>query len=98
MAAIVVIGDEPSCAGFRLAGIEARSPAPAELEAEFARALASAAMVVLSRDCAAALPPRALRVAIARETPLVVVMPDIADPRPDVGLVRRMRAVLGIEA
>lgn len=98
MPAIVVIGEEPGCAGFRLTGIDARSPVRAELEAEFARALASAAMVVLSRDCAAALPSRALRLAMAREMPLVVVMPDIADPRPDNALVHRMRAVLGIEA
>ncbi|HLS54543.1 MAG TPA: V-type ATP synthase subunit F [Zeimonas sp.] len=98
MAAIVVIGDEPTCAGFRLAGVDARSPADAELPAEFERALADARLVVLTPDRAAALAPESLRVAMARETPLVVVMPALADPRPDGGFATRMRAVLGIEA
>ena len=97
MAAIVVIGDESSCAGFRLAGVDTRSPARSEIAAEFATALASAALVVLTRDCAAALAPGTLRAALARETPLVVVMPELAQPRPDAGFTQRMRAVLGIE-
>jgi len=94
---IVVIGDELSCAGFRLAGARTRNPSPADLEAEFERALASAPLVVLTRRCAAALPPAVLRRAALRETPLVVVMPELASPVPDQGFVRRMRAVLGIE-
>ncbi len=98
MAAIVVIGDEPTCAGFRLAGVDAHSPAHAELAAAFERALAGAAMVVLTQDCAAALAPDTLRASMAREAPLVVIMPALADPRPDAGFSARMRAVLGIEA
>jgi vacuolar-type H+-ATPase subunit F/Vma7 len=97
MAAIVVIGDEPTCAGFRLAGVDAHAPAPAELAAAFERALAGARLVVLTRDCAAALAPETLRAAMAREAPLVVVMPALADPRPDAGFATRIRAVLGIE-
>jgi vacuolar-type H+-ATPase subunit F/Vma7 len=98
MSAIVVIGDEWTCAGFALAGVAARSPAPADLDAEFERALGSAALVVLTRRCADALAPDRLRQAIARESPLVVVMPELVEPQPDAGFVRRIRAVLGIEA
>lgn len=98
MAAIVVLGDEPTCAGFRLAGVDARSPADAELPAEFERALAEARLVVLTPDRAAALAPETLRAAMAREAPLVVVMPALADPHPDAGFAARVRAVLGIEA
>lgn len=95
---IVVLGDELACAGLRLAGVEARSPAPAALAAEFTQALAGASMVVLTRTLADVLPAETLRQAQRRETPLVVVLPDLVDPQPDGAFVRRMRAVLGIEA
>jgi vacuolar-type H+-ATPase subunit F/Vma7 len=98
VAAIVVIGDELNVAGFRLAGVDTRSPAPGETGAVFADALASSALVVLSRRSADALPADMLRRALGRESPLVVVMPDIAAPAPDAAFVRRMKAVLGIEA
>ena len=98
MGPITMIGDEMSCAGFRLAGVNTRSPALADVAAEFARALEAAPLVILSRRCAAALAPQTLRQAMERESPLVVVLPDIADPRPDEGLAGRMRAVLGIGA
>jgi vacuolar-type H+-ATPase subunit F/Vma7 len=97
MAAIVVIGDEASCAGFRLAGVDARWPPLPEAAAEFAQALESAQLVVLTRRHAAALPPGMLDKALRRESPLVVVMPEIGAPDADPGFVRRMRAVLGIE-
>jgi vacuolar-type H+-ATPase subunit F/Vma7 len=96
MAGIVVIGGELDCAGFRLAGVDTRCPAESELAAEFARALADASLVVLTRRCADGLAPGLLRRALAREAPLVVVMPDIAAPQADTGLVRRIRGVLGI--
>ena len=98
MAGIVVIGDELDCAGFRLAGLETRSPPRAGLDAEFARALESAHLIVLGRRCADALPAQTLARAMAREMPLVVVMPDIAAPHADTAFERRMRAVLGIES
>ncbi len=98
MSPIVVIGDELVCAGFRLAGLDTRTPAPEDLGAEFARALEGASMIVLTRRCADALAPHALRQAMARESPLVVVMPEIVEPQADGGFARRMRAVLGIEA
>jgi vacuolar-type H+-ATPase subunit F/Vma7 len=97
MPAIVFIGDETNALGFRLAGVATCSPAPAELHAEFARALATAQWIILGRRCADALAPPVLRRALAQTTPLVVVMPDIVEPRADAGLARRVRAVLGIE-
>lgn len=98
MATIVVIGDELVCAGFGLAGVATRSPAPADLEAEFLQALEQAALVVLTHRGANALAPQTLQRAMLRESPLVVVMPEITAPSVDAGLARRMRAVLGIEA
>ena len=97
MAAIIVIGDELVCAGFALAGVDARHPEPADLAADFAQALKHAALVVLSRRCADALAPQALHSAMLRESPLVVVMPEITEAQVDARFARRMRAVLGIE-
>lgn len=97
MAAIVVIGDELVCAGVGLTGVDTRSPAPADLGAEFHHALEHASLIILSRRCADALAPQVLRQALARESPLVVVMPEITEPQADPGFARRMRAVLGIE-
>jgi vacuolar-type H+-ATPase subunit F/Vma7 len=94
---IVVFGDELNCVGFHLAGVQTRSPAPADLDAEFTRALATASLVVLSRRTADALAPQTLQRALAGESPLVVVMPDITAPQVDSGMAERVRAALGIE-
>lgn len=93
---LVVLGDEATCAGFALAGVDARAPAPAEVPGVFAQALESAAMVVITRRCAAALAPGELRRAVACERPIVVVMPDLFEPDADPGIAARMRAALGI--
>ena len=96
-ATIVLLGDEPACAGFRLAGVDARCPPPADLPAAFEQALADAQLVMLTATLAAALPAGLLRRAQARERPLVMVMPDLARPQADLAFTRRLRAVLGIE-
>lgn len=98
MSAIVVIGDERLRAGFRLTGVEVLQPADHELPVAFNQALARASLLVLTQHCADALPPGLLRAALARESPLVVVMPDIDTTDADTGFARRMRAVLGIES
>jgi vacuolar-type H+-ATPase subunit F/Vma7 len=98
MGSIVVIGDELTCVGFALTGVSTCCPPPAELVAAFTRALDTASLLVLSRTAADALPPEVLHEARLRESPLLVVLPDLTDPQPDAALQRRMRAVLGIEA
>lgn len=101
MGDVVMIGDALHGAAFRLAGLDVREPssgAPEALVAEFERARDSAALIVLSRRVAEALPDATLRQALAREAPLVVVLPELTAPAADEALVRRMHAVLGIEA
>lgn len=98
MSATVVLGDELTCAGFRLAGVATRCTAPAYAAAAFAQARAEAQLVLLTPALAAALPAEALRQAMAAESPLVLVLPDLRDPQPDRTFARRLRAVLGIEA
>jgi vacuolar-type H+-ATPase subunit F/Vma7 len=56
-----------------------------------------ARLVVLTRHCAAQLAPATLHAALAREQPLLVVMPDITEPDRPSGVARRMRAILGID-
>jgi len=92
----VIIGAELDCVGFRLAGLHTRSPAAANLEAEFRQALQTASLVVLTRACAALLPPGLLARAQAGLHPLVAVVPDITAPLADTGFARRIRAALGI--
>jgi len=98
MSPIVVIGDEATCAGFRLAGLA--SPAVVNFDAHldlrpYPDGGGSGSMF---RQIADALAPEVLRAAMMRETPLVVVLPALALPQPDRDFARRMRAVLGIEA
>ena len=98
MSAIVVLGDELHGVGFHLAGVEVRCPRPETVEAEFAQALGAARLILLSPSVAAALPAERLRRAQRAESPLVVVLPDLAAPAADAGFARRLRSVLGIEA
>ena len=98
MDAIVVIGDELTCAGFRLAGVATRTPSAAEATAVLALALGEARLVVLTQALADGVEPGLLRQALAREQPLLVVMPDIAEPDARSDLSSRMRAVLGIDS
>ena len=98
MADFVLIGDELAAAGFALAGVEAWSAAGPALQPRFDDALRRARLVVLTPAAAAALDAQALRAAVLRGTPPVVVMPDLVAPRADTAFVQRMRAALGIEA
>ena len=98
MGPVVVIGDELSCAGFRLAGADVFAPPSAEVPELFDRALGTAQLVLLTRSAAAAVAPATLRAALAREAPLLWVLPDIGDPDAASDYSRRIRAVLGIEA
>jgi len=94
---VIVVGDELNVAGFRLAGVAVRCPPPAELVAACEQALKEAKLVVLGRGAADALGPERLRRAWQRESPLVVVLPEVAAPQPERDFVQRLRAVLGIE-
>lgn len=97
MGAVVVIGDETSCAGYRLAGAEVCSPPPDETASVFTAALQRAQLVLLTQSAATTLPRSLLLPALAREVPLVIVLPDIAALHEHPDATRRIRAVLGIE-
>lgn len=96
MPAPVYLGDEVSGAGFRLAGLRARTPQRGEETSALAAARADAPLVLVSASLAARIAEDELRAAQAALAPLVLIVPDIdaATPVPD--LAQRLRRQLGL--
>jgi vacuolar-type H+-ATPase subunit F/Vma7 len=95
-AVLAYVGDPVAAAGFRLAGASVFSPAPGEEAAAVARARATAQVVLLSAEVAAALPRGELDAALAALQPLVAIVPEggVASPCDPA---ERVRAQLGLE-
>ena len=98
MTAPIFLGDEVSAAGYRLAGVRVRTPAPGEGAAALAEACAEAPLVLVSSAVAAGIGERTLRAALSALAPLVVVVPDLEGDVPVPDLAARLRAQLGLEA
>ncbi|MGE0358703.1 MAG: hypothetical protein AB7P08_17505 [Burkholderiales bacterium] len=98
MAAFVFVGDDVAAAGWRLAGVAARVPAPGGEAEALAAAREGAELVLVSAEVAQAIPEAKLRAALRALSPVTLVVPDLrgAAPYPDVA--RRMKRQLGIEA
>ena len=93
----VFIGDEVTATAYRLAGLDARVATPAQAASQWARALREAPpLVLITAECAAALPAEALDAALARLDPPVAIVPDAANRVAPPDLVARVRASLGI--
>ena len=94
----IYLGDEVTAAGFRLAGVQVRVPAPGEAGAAFEEARALAPLVLVSAAVAIHIDPALLRTALTALQPLVLIVPDAQGevPRPD--LAARLRGQLGMEA
>ena len=75
----VFIGDGVSAAGWRLAGAHCHVPPAAEVPTllKGLRADADVALIVISAECAAALPAAQLELAIAEQRPAFMVVADI---------------------
>ncbi|RIA56145.1 V-type ATP synthase subunit F [Dichotomicrobium thermohalophilum] len=97
MAGIVVIGDEVTCTGFRLAGVDTASPAPEDAATAFAKAREEADVVVVTAEYAQHLPEATLESALAAKHPTVTVIPDIRERERPENLPAKIRATLGIE-
>ena len=94
----IYLGDEVTAAGYRLAGVEVRVPAPGEADAAFAEARTLAPLVLVSAAVAARIDAAQLRGALMALQPLILIVPDARGevPRPD--LAARLRGQLGMEA
>ncbi len=97
MAGIVVIGDEVTCTGFRLAGVDTSSPSPEDAAEAFASAREEAEVVVLTAEYARHLPEATLEKALTAKRPTVAVIPDIRERERPEDLPAKIRATLGIE-
>ncbi len=92
----VLIGDRLTCAGYRLAGVEARVVEEVDAVGAFETARADAELVLVTAPLAARLPELALHEAMRRAQPPVQVVPSLREPdfAPDIR--RRVRRSLGV--
>ncbi len=97
MARAVFIGDELTGAGYRLAGLEVRTPDSARIAEEVAQALTEGPpLLLITAEYARALGQRALDELLVRSAPLVLL---VADARTGAGgpdLAARIRRQLGV--
>lgn len=96
MSVPVFIGDEVSACGYRLAGLRVHVPGRGELDAVLATACEDAPLVLLSAGVARWLPEAQLQRLLARDTPPVVVVPDVRGLAGPDDMVLRMRRQLGV--
>ncbi len=81
------IGDEVSAVGFRLAGVAAHSPAPAQAPELFRRLRGEAALILVTQEALGWVGEGTVRAAMAAARPLVLVIPDVRGRSvpPDIG-------------
>ena len=95
---VLFLGDELSAAGFRLGGIEARTPPAGEEAAYFEQARQEAPFVLVTAEVAERLPPALLARALGAGRPLVAVLPDVRGRMAPPDLAAALRRQLGMEA
>ncbi len=89
----VFIGNEVTAAGYRLAGLEARTPAPGqERAAVYALLAEEPPLVLLSMEIASALPETELFDILARLEPPVLPVADATGRVPVADLAARIRS------
>lgn len=98
MHVVAFIGDELSAAGYRLAGAATYVPAAGEEGTVFSAARAHAALVLVTAECAARIPPAELHPALAAVRPLTLIVPDVRGRVAPADLGRLVRQQLGMEA
>ena len=98
MARIVYVGDETTAAGFRLAGLDARTAAAGDAGEQLRNALAEAPdCVLLDGGLAEFVPPALLERAYTADVPLFAVLPDLRGRGAPPDLARTVRNALGID-
>jgi vacuolar-type H+-ATPase subunit F/Vma7 len=94
----IVIADELTAAGFRLAGARTVVPTSRTLAAEFDAACEECELLLLGAAMAAQLPQQKLQSALVAARPLVLVIPDALRRREPQDLVHELRSALGVDA
>jgi len=95
---IAFVGDAVMASGYRLAGVAVHVPAAGEEVAAFERARREAKVVLVAMDTALKIPLRRLEQAIAAQSPLVLIVPDLEGRPSPVDPAARVRRQLGLEA
>lgn len=99
MAHVVYIGDEVTAAGFRLAGIDARTVDPGATAEELQRAVKDGAeLILLSGLLTGFVPQPELEAVLAATQPPLVIVDDVCGQSVLPDVTRDVRATLGIEA
>jgi vacuolar-type H+-ATPase subunit F/Vma7 len=99
VAHVVYLGDEVTAAGFRLAGIDARTVESSATADEMRRAVTEGAeLILLSAQLAELMPLPGLETILAAPQPPVAVVDDVCGKSVLPDLTRDVRATLGIEA
>jgi vacuolar-type H+-ATPase subunit F/Vma7 len=96
MAICHFIGDEITALGFRLAGASIQTPALAEVASVLRELRGRPGLLVLTADCAAAVPAAQLQAAMIAAEPLLVLIPSAAGGMPAPDLAAAVRQQLGM--
>jgi vacuolar-type H+-ATPase subunit F/Vma7 len=92
----IYIGDEVTAAGYRLAGLRVRSPAPDECEEILSWACEEGQLILISAGLAQCIPQERLNQCIARQNPPIVVVPDLLGGAEMPDLANTLRRQLGV--
>lgn len=92
----IFIGDEISAAGFRLAGLQIRTPMANELPNLLTWACANTSLLLITAEYATMLPTAEKHRLLRQEMPLVVLLPDVRAKTALPDLVTEIRAQLGV--
>jgi vacuolar-type H+-ATPase subunit F/Vma7 len=93
----IFIGDEPSAAGYRLAGLRTRSPRADEVLEVFRWACAETDLLLLGVEQARQLPAEELAQARRALQPQILIVPDFRQQVPLRDLPVRIRSQLGMK-
>lgn len=96
MVAPVLIGDEVTAAGFRLAGVRVRTPQEDELPGVLEWANNNTSLIYITAEYAATLDQNQQHALFTQLDPPVVVIPDIRSNTPVQDLATELRAQLGV--
>jgi vacuolar-type H+-ATPase subunit F/Vma7 len=94
----VIIADELSALGWRLAGAQALLAAEHSVGERFAEAQRDADLILITADLATRLPESVLNAALLAEKPLIAVIPRLPSGSEPPDLDQQVRHALGIAA
>jgi vacuolar-type H+-ATPase subunit F/Vma7 len=97
MPAPVVIADELTALGFRLAGARVYAPQEHAVQRLFAEVCSEAEVILMTAEKAACIPAAQLSAALLASRPLLVVIPDARNMAAVDDLTRELRRALGVE-